>query len=168
MGCVSFLDIDLDYFNTVDDPVKSLRSLLSWAQRPVDFVVEQHHWVLRRWQARIKRGSVTPPTHILHVDEHHDMMDERKTPNIANFVCHAMHRWPECRVHWLINQPIDSPEMWLSEETWESLAPRFSYGARRPPKWPRPDLVSVCTSPEFVSPALGRQLMEHLVVPHMK
>ena len=35
-------------------------------------------------------------------DEHHDMMDEKKTPNIANLLCHAMQIWPEVRVHWLV------------------------------------------------------------------
>ena len=98
------------------------------------------------------------PTNILHVDEHHDMMDEKVTPNIANVILHAMRKWPECRVHWLVEQPIDSPEMWLNEETWRSIAPRFSMGSRRPRGWPKPDLVSVCTSPDFVKPALRHHL----------
>ena len=154
----SILDIDLDYFNLVDDPVRRFRELLAWACRPVDFFVEEHHRVLRLWRARIKKGSMVPPTHILHVDEHHDMMDEKISPNIANVMFHAMRRWPRCRVHWLVEDPIDSPEMWLNEKAWRSLAPRFSMGPRRPRGWPKPDLVSVCTSPDFICPDLRQRL----------
>ncbi|MBN1629680.1 MAG: UPF0489 family protein, partial [Thermoleophilia bacterium] len=106
----SILDIDLDYFNLADDPVQRLRELLAWAGRPVDFSVDKHHHALRRWRASVKRGRLAAPTHVLHVDEHHDMMDTRASPNIANFIYHAMRQWPGCRVHWLVDEPIDSPE----------------------------------------------------------
>jgi hypothetical protein len=43
------------------------------------------------------------------------MMDEKAKPNIANFIFHAMRDWSDVRVHWLVEQAIDSPEMWLSE-----------------------------------------------------
>ena len=158
----SILDIDLDYFNLMDDPVQRLRRLLAWAERPADIFVERHHQVLRRWKARIKKGTMAPPTYVLHVDEHHDMMDEKLQPNIANVAYHVMREWPECQMHWLVEEFIDSPSMWLSEETWRSLGPRFSMGPRRPRSWPRPDLVSICTSPEFVSPDLRRRLCAEL------
>ena len=45
---------------------------------------------------------------------------------------------------------IDCPSMWLAPNTWSSLRRRFSCGPKWPGSWPRPDLVSVCTSPEFV------------------
>ncbi|MFW6158517.1 MAG: UPF0489 family protein [Planctomycetota bacterium] len=156
----SILDIDLDYFGTVDDPVGRLERLLAWAGRPVGLVVDRHHHALREWRAAVRRGRLSAPTHILHVDEHHDMMHEGRQPNIANVMVRAMRRWPDCRVHWLVEWPIDSPDVWLSDGTWERLAGRFSSGPHRPPNWPRPDLVSVCTSPEFVEPDLGRRLME--------
>jgi hypothetical protein len=79
------------------------------------------------------------------------MMDDRAVPNIGNFMVHAMQMWPACRVHWMVEFPIDSPTMWLSDDTWKDLRPRFSMGARRPSKWPKPDLVSVCTSPPFIA-----------------
>lgn len=154
----SILDIDLDYFNLMDGPVRRFHELLAWAERPVDLFMEEHHRILRRWKERMKRGTMVSPTHILHVDEHHDMMDEKHQPNIANVVYHAMHQWSACRVHWLVEEPIDSPSMWLDEETWRSLAPRFSVGPRRPRGWPKPDFVSVCTSPDFVSPDLRQRL----------
>jgi len=159
----SILDIDLDYFNLVSNPVQRLRKLLAWAGRPADLVVEEHHRALGRWKARIKRGAMASPTHILHVDEHHDMMDEKFRPNVANVVYQAMRQWPTCRVHWLVEEPIDSPSMWLSEETWRSLAPRFSMGPRRPRGWPKPDLVSVCTSPDFVPPDLRQRLCAEML-----
>ena len=53
--------------------------------------------------------------HILHVDEYHDMMDQQT--NIANFMFHAMRIWPKCQVHWLVQHPIDSPAVWLEDET---------------------------------------------------
>ena len=50
---------------------------------------------------------------------------------------------------------IDSPAMWLDDEIWDSLRRRFSQGPQRPARWPKPDVVSVCTSPEFVVPNLA-------------
>ena len=158
----SILDIDLDYFSIIDNPIEHLHDLLKWARRPVDFIVEKHHMVLKRWKGSVRKGVISPPTHILHVDEHHDMMDERKSPNIANFMYLVMSYWPGCRVYWLVEQPIDSPEMWISENVWNSLAPRFSQGSRRPHNWPRPDLVSVCTSPEFIDTALRSRLISEI------
>ena len=155
----SILDIDLDYFNLMDDPVQRLSQLLAWAACPVRFVVENHHQAYRRWMDCIENGRLREPQYILHVDEHHDMMDETAKPNIANFVYHAMRTWPRVRVHWLVEQAIDSPSMWLSEDTWMILSERFTFGARRPRNWPKPEMVSVCTSPEFVSVVRRKELM---------
>jgi len=155
----SILDIDLDYFNAFENPVQRFDSLLNWANRPVDFIVEKHYEVLKQWQKRIRKIGLSSPTHIMHVDEHHDMMNEQAVPSIANVVVHALRRWPECRVHWLVEDPIDSPEMWLSDSTWEKLSPRFSKGAHKPRNWPKPNLVSVCTSPDFVAKAILDQLL---------
>ena len=156
----SILDIDFDYFNLVDNPVQSLEKLLSWADCPVSFVAENHHEVLRWWRSCLKKGHLRETQYILHVDEHHDMMDEKTKPNIANFIFHAMRDWSNVRVHWLVEQAIDSPEMWLFEDTWDMLSKRFTWSSHRPPKWPKPDLVSVCTSPEFVSDTLRKDLLK--------
>lgn len=158
----SILDIDLDYFAILDDPTKRLKDILEWANRPIDFIVDEHHRVLRRWEVYIKKGIIPPPKYILHVDEHHDMMDEKKMPNIANVVYHAMRTWPDCCVHWLVEQPIDSPQMWLSENVWSELAQRFNVGPNRPRGWPEPDLVSVCTSPEFMNRTLRCNLLDQI------
>jgi len=125
----------------------------------VSVVVERHNHAFARWRKKCQANRIGP-SHILHVDEHHDMMDERQQTNIANFMLHAMRMWPQCRVHWLVQHPIDSPVMWLEDETWNSLRRRFSCGPRRPARWPKADLVSVCTSPDFVHPRLTEQLLE--------
>jgi len=156
----SILDIDLDYFNLAKDPIRALRHLLHWASRPVDFVVERHSHAFQRWKRRFRAGSIPAPSHILHVDEHHDMMDERANTNIGNVMYQAMRTWPRCKVHWLIQQPIDSPAMWLTDATWKSLRRRFSRGPIIPPDWPRPDIVSVCTSPAFLPSTLRKGLLE--------
>ena len=117
----SLLDIDLDYFNLVDNPVQRLERLLKGAECPVSFIIRSHHEALRRWKSCLQKRGLRDPQHILHVDEHHDMMDENATPNIANFLYHAMRMWPEVRVHWLVQRPIDSPSMWLSDESWRML-----------------------------------------------
>ena len=93
-------------------------------------VVECHNHAFARWRKRWRTHAIAP-SHILHVDEHHDMMDQRQQTNIANFMFHAMRMWPQCRVHWLVQHPIDSPAMWLEDETWDSLRRRFSQGPRR-------------------------------------
>ena len=157
----SILDIDLDYFNQIQDAPRHLEELLNWADCPVSIVVDRHNHAFARWRKRWQTNNI-PPSHILHVDEHHDMMDQRQQTNIANFMYHAMRIWPQCRVHWLVQHPIDSPAMWLEKETWDSLRRRFSYGSYRPTRWPKPDIVSVCTSPEFVVPNLTADLMDVL------
>ncbi len=155
----SILAIDLDYFNLIENPVQKFAQLLAWADSPISFVVQKHHESLRLWRNYVKKGGLNKPQHILHVDEHHDMMDEKSTPNIANFIYHAMCTWPEVRVHWLVKEPIDSPAMWMSDDTWKILSKRFSWGASLPYKWPKPQLISVCTSPEFVSVKRRHDLM---------
>ena len=157
---LSILDIDLDYFNLTENPTAALEDLLLWAGRPVDFIVGPHSHVLQRWKKRCPAGSGSAPSHILHVDEHHDMMDERPTTNIGNVMYQAMRTWPYCKVHWLVQRPIDSPTMWLTSATWKSLRRRFSRGPTTPPEWPRPDIVSVCTSPEFLPSNLTTELLE--------
>ena len=147
----SILDIDLDYFNIVEQPAERLSQILAWADCPVSFVVENHHESLRRWKSYVRNGKLCEPQYILHVDEHHDMMDEKQTPNIANFIYHAMRIWVKAKVHWLVEDPIDSPAMWLSEVTWQTLRKRFTKGTNIPLEWPKPQLVSICTSPDFVN-----------------
>jgi len=155
----SILDIDLDYFGLVTEPEQRLRRLLSWAGCPVSVVVDKHHHALREWRHLVARARLAKPGFILHVDEHHDMMDERIQPSISNVMCCAMRKWATCRVHWLTVSPIDSPTMWLNEEAWSVLQKRFSMGSRVPRGWPRPDLVSVTRSPEFVSKDLTDRLL---------
>jgi hypothetical protein len=155
----SLLDIDLDYFNLLGNPTAALERMLVWARRPVSFVVRRHNHAFTQWRKRVRSGSLPAPTHILHVDEHHDMMDQKERANISNVMYHAMRAWPECRVHWLVKEAIDSPAMWLSDETWLRIRPRFTCGSRRPRGWPRPDFVSVSSSPEFVNHALRGQLL---------
>ncbi len=134
-----------------------LERLLNCAACPVSMIVERHNHAFARWRRRWRTNGIAP-SHILHVDEHHDMMDQRQQANIANFMFHAMRLWPRCRVHWLVEHPIDSPSMWLDDEIWDSLRSRFSHGPHRPARWPKPDIVSVCTSPEFVDPSLAAEL----------
>ena len=156
----AILDIDLDYFNLIENPEQRLQELLNWGNRRIAFIVEKHHKSYSRWKDRIKRGTLTPPSHILHVDEHHDMMDQKRNTNIANFMYHAMNTWRTCRVHWLVDQSIDSPDMWLDDNVWESFSPRFSVGSSLPYRWPSPDIVSICTSPDFVNRDLRQRLLK--------
>ena len=158
----SILDIDLDYFNLIKEPVQRLNKLLNWANCPVAFIVEKHHKSFARWKDRIKRETLSLPTHILHVDEHHDMMDKRVYPNIANFMYHAMRTWTGCHVHWLIDQRIDSPSIWLSDDVWDLLSPRFSTSKHCPKNWPKPDFISVCSSPSFTSKSLRQKLLNKI------
>ena len=157
----SILDIDLDYFNLLPEPGVSLENLLNWAGLPVSMIVERHNHAFARWKTKLRTHGIVP-THILHVDEHHDMMDQRPQTNIANFMFHAMRIWSQCRVHWLVQYPIDSPAMWLDDDTWDLFRHRFTHGPHRPARWPKPDLVSVCTSPDFVSPAVTQELLKVL------
>ena len=158
----SILDIDLDYFRFFDDPLDRLNELLSWGNRPVDRLVDHHHKSLEYWVNAIRKRSLAAPQFILHVDEHHDMLGERKPVNCANYLYFAMRKWPKCCVHWQVDVRIDSPSMWLSDEAWRSVSKRFTSGPRCKRGWPKPDVVTVCTSPGFLSKALTRRLVNRV------
>jgi hypothetical protein len=153
------LDIDLDYFQFIDEPLKRLNELLVSADRPVDHIVTHHHQALGLWTEAIEKGVIDTPHFILHVDEHHDMLCERPPINAGNFLYFAMRRWPRCRVHWLVDLKIDSPQQWLPEDKWKPLSRRFTSGNRLCSRWPTPDLVTVCTSPGFIDKALCKRLL---------
>lgn len=157
----SILDIDLDYFRFAADPQGRFEKLLKWGGEPIVFTVEKHHKAFARWKDRVRRGTLATPSHILHVDEHHDMMDQNRNANIANFMYHAMRTWPQCRVHWLTERPIiDHPRFWLNDDVWDSFSERFSVSPHRPRGWPKPDLVSVCSSPGFLNERLRQNLLK--------
>jgi hypothetical protein len=155
----SILDIDLDYFGFFNDPLDQLNELLDWANRPVNKVVDHHHKSFKYWIEAIRKRSLAAPQFILHVDAHHDMLGETKPIMFGNFLYFAMQRWPECRVHWQVDNPIDSPRMWLSDEPWDSVANRFTMGPRRRRGWPKPDIVTVCTSPGFINARVAAKLV---------
>jgi len=156
----SILDIDLDYFNLIENPEQKLSELLTWGDCQIAFVVEKHHKAYARWKDMVNRGTVTQPSHILHIDEHHDMMSQQKRPNIANFIFHAMQEWENCQVYWMVDMAIDSPEMWIDDDVWESLKRRFIVGSEIPKGWPKPNIVSICTSPEFINDNLLQKLLK--------
>ena len=154
------LDIDLDYFGLFEQPLAELERLLTWAGRPVDFVVEHHHEAYTRWKRMVAAHVVPPPHLIIHADEHHDMLSERPPANLGNFVFFAMRHWPDCRVVWVTPQPIDYPDLWLSDDAWEAVSSRFECARRFRRRWPKPNVVSVCTSPDFVDARLSQRLLE--------
>ncbi len=156
------LDIDLDYFGLFDRPLRELEGVLEWAERPVDFIVRHHHEALLRWKRMVKVHAIGSPHFIIHVDEHHDMMSERPPINFGNFLFFAMRHWPDCRVCWITPQPIDRPDMWLSIDAWNDVASRFERSKSIKPHWPKPDLVTVCTSPGFIDDHLTKRLLERI------
>ena len=156
------LDIDLDYFALFKEPFSELEKLLSWAGRPVDFIVDHHHQAYARWKGMVAKKVIEPPHMIIHADEHHDMMSERSPANFGNFLYFAMLHWPNCRVVWMTPEPIDSPDMWLSDEAWMAVSPRFECARRFRRRWPKPDVVSVCTSPDFIDAKLSERLLRRI------
>ena len=118
------LDIDLDYFGLFNDPIIKLVKILRWADRPVDSIIDLHHKALKEWSKAIKKGLIDKPIFILHIDEHHDMLGETPPVQFGNFIFFALQQWPDCHVHWLTRNPIDHPQMWLSESAWELVSGR--------------------------------------------
>jgi hypothetical protein len=102
---------------------------------------------------------VEPPHLIIHVDEHHDMLSERQPANCGNF---AMRYWSDCQVVWVTPQPIDYPDIWLSNDAWQAVSSRFDCAKCFRRHWPKPDVVSVCTSPDFIDPPLSKRLLERI------
>ena len=155
-------DIDLDFFPLFDQPLLELDKLLRWAARPVDFVVTHHHEAYRHWIALVRQRIISPPHLIFHLDEHHDMLSESPPVQFGNYLYFAMRRWPRCRVCWVTPRPIDYPDMWLSEEAWRSVSTRFACVSDMKRGWPKPDVVSVCISPDFIDEGLCRKLLERV------
>ena len=154
------LDIDLDYFRCSDEPLKRLNELLAWANRPVDHIVTHHHEALAFWTKAVKDGVIDTPHFILHVDEHHDMLCEDPPINAGNFLYFAMRRWPECRVHWLVDWRSTRRSSGCPRINWKAVTRRFTSGKRLRPGWPTPDMVTMCTSPGFIiSKALSKRLL---------
>lgn len=91
------------------------------------------------------------------------MMDRKNTINSANVMYHAMLRWPKCRVYWMVENPIDTPAMWLDDDVWKQLRRRFRMGGKRPKKWPAPSFVSVTISADFLRPNLKDILMDEIM-----
>jgi hypothetical protein len=156
------LDIDLDYFGLFEQPIAELERLLTWAGRPVDFVVEHHHEAYTRWKQMAAAHLVHPPHLLIHADEHHDMLSERPPASSGNFLYFAMRHWPNCRVVWVTPQPIDCPDIWLSDDAWEAVSSRFECARRFRRRWPKPDVVSVCMSPDFIDARLSQKLLEKI------
>jgi hypothetical protein len=158
---VSFiLDIDLDYFDLLPKPLERLNEMLTWSGRPVDAIVQHHHQAFEHWIEAVRVRRIAAPDLILHVDAHHDMLGDRRPVGPGNFLYFAMRRWPRCRVRWLTDLRIDSPDMWLSEGAWRSVTARFRCVGRFTATARKPDLVTVCTSPGFANAAMRRPLLE--------
>jgi len=60
------------------------------------------------------------------------MMNQKRNANIANFMYHTMLTWKQCQVHWMVDYPIDSLEMWIDDDVWNPLTKRFSVSSSRP------------------------------------
>jgi hypothetical protein len=60
----------------------------------------------------------------------------------------------------MVDTAIDSPEMWLDDDIWAHISNRFSMGCEKPKKWPKPNIVSICTSPEFINDSLSYRLLK--------
>jgi hypothetical protein len=164
----SILDIDLDYFNLVSDPIRALSEMLAWTNRTVDVLADNHADAIRRWVKLVASGRLSFPTHIFHADEHHDMMDQKTTINAANVMYQAMSRWPKCRVYWMVEDSIDTPAMWLDDDVWKRLRTRFRMGTQRPQQWLVPEVLSVTISADFLRPNLKDALMDEIMHREMK
>ena len=82
----SILEIDFDHFNLIDKLGERLEALFYSAECLNMVIEEEHYNVLLKWKNPVRRGILKEPLNILHVDEHHDLMAEIRTHNIANFV----------------------------------------------------------------------------------
>jgi len=138
----SILDIDLGYFTLAAKPLDTLEEVLAWARAPMTVVAEDHAEAVLRWK-RLARHGLLAPTHVLHVDGHHDMMDTNRKINPVNAMFHVLSLWPRCRMHWMAHDTLDQPDMWLDQAAWTAVCNRFSMGQHRPAAWPTPTVVSI-------------------------
>jgi hypothetical protein len=155
------LDIDLDYFVVLKQPVREFKKILGWASHPIDHLVDHHHQSYKHWLQMMARGTLTHPRLIVHIDDHHDMFSDKPPVNSGNFIYFALRRFPQCHVIWVAPDPIDYPDMWLSHSAWASVSQRFECSTKLDRHLPKPDVVSVCRSPAFVEKNLGKALLSH-------
>ena len=87
----------------------------------------------------VARNLIEPPHLIIHADEHNDMMSDKPPINFGSFIYLAMRQWPDCHVVWVTSQPIDYPDMWLSDSAWEDVSSRFECARRFRHRWRKAD-----------------------------
>jgi hypothetical protein len=67
----SILDIDLDYFNLVSDPIRVLSEMLAWANRPVDVLADNHADAMRLMDPAKEVTAAEASILFLHDSESH-------------------------------------------------------------------------------------------------
>ena len=87
----TWVDIDLDVFNKLRDPLASYQQVLDRIPRHVSAcLVSQHHQVLPCLREAINYGAIVSPFRIVHIDQHHDFYPEpRKHPDCATYMWHV-------------------------------------------------------------------------------
>lgn len=153
-----WLDIDLDYFNSVkgsyDNRMRKLKKILKDVDRsiPCRMFVEHHH-VLPFLRKAVKEGDLQTPFDIFRVDEHHDYYyghprSRGVKMDCGNFGYCVNVDWYK-RFFWVTARP-DEDEYWPDARKWilnKGLQARIVKDFKWSPK--RIGLVSVVVSPDY-------------------
>ena len=156
------LDIDLDWLNLCDHhegsgflknrtPQKAFDDLMSRANPDAKITMSiEHHEAYKIWDAFVDEGRLTRPKHIYHVDEHHDLYNNYKRVDCANFMLFALRQWPKCKATWIAASRIGNRHYFYYGYNQSEIKRRFKTTLRVPNDLSSVDLISITLSPDYI------------------
>lgn len=171
----SILDLDLDWLNLCNShdgsgflknktPEEAFDDLMSRANPDVKMTMSiEHHEAYRIWDAFVNEGRLTKPKHIYHVDEHHDLYNDYKHVDCANFMLFVLRQWPKCKATWIAaDSSFDNRTHFYYGYHKSEIKKRFKTTLRVPDYLSDIDLVSVTVSPDYIKPYVLEVILPHI------
>jgi len=159
------LDIDLDWLNLCGDqydgsgflknrtPQQAFDDLMSRANPDAKITMSiEHHEAYKIWDAFVDEGRLTRPKHIYHVDEHHDLYNNYKHIDCANFMLFALRQWAKCQATWIAARKVGTRAHFYYGYHKSEVKKRFKTTLRVPDSLSDVDLISITVSPDYIKP----------------
>ncbi len=170
------LDLDLDWLNLCGDqyngsgflknrtPQEAFDDLISRANPDAKITMSvEHHEAYQIWDAFVDEGRLTKPKHIYHVDEHHDLYNDYKHVDCANFMLFALRQWPSCKATWVAaDSGFDNRTNFYYGFHRSEIKKRFKTTLRVPKNMSNVDLVSITVSPDYIKPYVLEAILPHI------
>lgn len=169
------LDIDLDWLNLCDQckgsgflknktPQEAFDALMSRANPNAKITMSiEHHEAYKIWDAFVDEGRLTKPEHIYHVDEHHDLYNNYKHVDCANFMLFVLKQWPSCKTTWVAaDSSFDNRTNFYYGFHKSEIKKRFKTTLKVPKDMSDVDLISITVSPDYIKLLVLNEILPHI------